>query len=178
MIIHEILGNLIGLYCWDVYYHRDLNLSMSFGHPIMKIREPRKVRSKIEKVRQVYASRLVTVRGEWWLWILKAQWKLSVKGSDDVTRVSSLTKKKWALALLDGQKLTGISVNPTTLATQIEFDLGARLSIRRFSSQDDGDMWSLYQPNGYVLSLSADGKYKNKPGNRPTEQNDWKPIVE
>ena len=178
MIIHEILEILIGLHCWDVYYNDDLNLSMSFGQPIMKIREPKKVHSKIERIRQVRAHRLVTVRGEWWLWILSAYWKLSVKGSGEVTGASSLIKKKRALALLDGQKLTGVKINPKTSATQMEFDLGAKLSIRRFSSQDDGDIWSLYQPNGYVLSVRADGKYNNDPGDTPPEQNEWKPIVE
>ena len=79
MIIHEILENLIGLHCWDVYHHHDLNLSMSFGQPIMRIREPKKVRSKIERVRLVRAHRLVTVRGEWWWWIISAYWKLSVR---------------------------------------------------------------------------------------------------
>ena len=178
MIIHEILENLIGLHCWDVYYHHDLNLSMSFGQPIMRIREPKKVRSQIERVRQVRAHRLITVRGEWWLWIISAYWKLSVRGSDEVTGTSSLIKKKRALALLDGQKLTGMTVHPTASATQMEFDLGAKLSIRRYSSENDGDIWSLYQPNGYVLSVGTDGKYRNKPGSRPTKQNDWKPIVE
>ena len=178
MIIHEILENLIGLHCWDVYYNQDLNLSMSFGQPILKIREPKKSRSKIERVRQAHAHRLVTARREWWLWILSAHWKLSVKGIDEVTGSSSLTKKKWALSLLDGQKLIGVNVDSITSATQMEFDLGAKLSIRRFSSQSESDMWSLYQPSGYVLSVRSDGKYKNKPGNRHTKQSDWKPIIE
>ena len=178
MIIHEIFENLIGLHCWDVYYHHALNLSMSFGQPIMRIREPKKVRSKIERVRQVRAHRLVTVRGEWWLWIISAHWNLSVRGSDEITGSSSLIKKKRALALLDGQKLTGITINPKTSATQMEFDLGAKLSIRRYSPQHNGDIWSLYQPNGFVLSVRADGQYNNDLGDMPPEQNDWKPIVE
>jgi hypothetical protein len=79
---------------------------------------------------------------------------------------------------LDGQKLTSVNVNPTTSATEMEFDLGAKLSIRRYGPKYDGDMWSLHQPNGFVLSVRADGKYNNDPEDMPPKQNVWKPIAE
>ena len=60
----------------------------------------------------------------------------------------------------------------------MKFDLGAKLSIRRISSQDDEDLWSLYQPNGYVLSVRADGKYNNDPEDMSPEHYEWKPIAE
>jgi hypothetical protein len=178
MITHEVLENLIGLYCWDVYYHHRLNLSISFGQPIVRIREPERVKSRNAGFRLRRAHRLVTVRGEWWLWVFSASWKLSVRGYGKITDASPLKKMRRGLALLDGQILTGVSINPRTSATEMKFDLGAKLSIRRISPQDDEDMWSLYQPNSYVLSVRADGKYNNDPGDTPPEHNEWKPIAE
>ena len=178
MIIHEILENLIGLHCWDVYHNRHLNLSLSFGQPIMRIREPEKVKSRNAGVRLRHAHRRVTVRGEWWLWVFSASWKLSVKGYGKITDTSSLKEMRRGLALLDGQILTGVSINPRTSTTEMNFDLGAKLSIQRISSRDDNDIWSLYQPNSYVLSVRADGKYKNNPGDTPPEDYNWKPIAE
>jgi len=40
-----------------------------------------------------------------------------------------------------------------------------------------GDIWSLYKPDGYVLSVRADGKYYDIPGNSDPEKIIWKPIV-
>jgi hypothetical protein len=178
MSIYETFEKIIGLHCWDVYFNRYLNLSMSFGEPIVRIREPEKVRSKNAGFRLRHAHRLVTVRGEWWLWIFSASWKLSVKGYGKITDTSPLKEMRRGLALLDGQILTGFSINPRTSATEMEFDLGSKLSIRRLSAGDEFDIWSLYQPNGYVLSVRADGKYQDEPGSTTPDQIEWKPIAE
>jgi hypothetical protein len=176
--VHETFEKLIGLHCWDVYYNKHLNLSMSFGDPIMRIREPEKVKSTNAGFRLRRAHRLVTIRGEWWFWLLSASWKLSVKGYGKITDISPLKQMRRGLALLDGQILTGVSINPRTSATEMIFDLGAKLSIRRLSAQDDSDIWSLYQPNGHVLSVRADGKYHDDPGKTAPNQIEWKPIAE
>ena len=78
---------------------------------------------------------------------------------------------------MDGQKLIRVSVDPETSATQLDFDLGASLSIRRMGIKSDGDIWSLYQPNGYVLSVRADGKYYDDPSDTEFGKSEWKPIV-
>ena len=178
MIISETFDKIVGLYCWDVYYNKHLNLCMSFGQPVMRIREPESVDSPNEGFRIRRAHRLITVRGEWWLWVLSAYWKLSVKDFGEVTRVSSISKMKRGLSLLDGQILTNVQVNPKTAATEMEFDLGAKLSIRRRSVQHEGDMWSLYQPNSHVLSVRADGKNQDEPGDTASDELEWKPIAE
>jgi hypothetical protein len=178
MDIDQTLKNFVGLHCWDVYYNKYLNLSMSFGQPIMRIHEPEDINSSDEGLRLRHSHRLVTVRGEWWFWIGSAYWKLSVKGHDKITPLTPLKRMRRGLALLDGQILTGISMNPKTSVTEMDFDLGAKLSIRRLSAQDDSAMWSLYQPNGHVLSIRANRTYKDGHGSMVLDQIEWKPIAE
>ena len=81
-----------------------------------------------------------------------------------------------ALARLSGQKLSHVNVNPDTAATQLDFDLGATLSIRRMGIKSQGDIWSLYKPTGYVLSVRADGRYSDEPREAKRKEHKWKPI--
>lgn len=82
-----------------------------------------------------------------------------------------------ALYRLDGQKLIYLNFNPNTSATQLGFDLGAKLHIRRMRIQNDGDVWSLYKPDHYVLSVRGDGKYHYDLGDITPDKYVLKPIV-
>src|SRR5687767_13366715 len=175
-IVETKFQELYGIVCWKVEWDRNLNLSMNFGQPSLSILEPRIVKSKYKKVNDSFKYRGVTLRGEWYFWVLNGYWKLSIENFDEVTGANSYKRKSMALARLDSQKLTQVSVNPETSATQLDFDLGASLSIRRIDIKSDGDIWSLYQPNGYVLSVRADGKYYDDPGDTEYGKNDWKAI--
>ena len=176
-IVESKFEELYGIPCWKVKWDGNLNLSMNFGQPYLHVREPKEVRSRYKKVSDSFKYRHVTIRGEWFFWVLSCYWKLSIRDFDEVTSATSYKRKNIALARLDGQKLTRVSVNPETSATQMEFDLGARLSIRRMGLESDGDIWSLYKPNGYVVSVRADGEYFDDPGDTAHGKNKWKPIV-
>jgi hypothetical protein len=152
-------------------------LRINFGQPSSLIREPKDVKSNRKKVSDFRRYRHVTLRGEWFFWVLSGYWKLSIRDFDEVTSATSYKQKNMALARLDGQKLIRVSVNPETSATQLDFDLGAILAIRRMGIKSDGDIWSLYKPNGYVLSVRADGKYNDSPGDTRLSQLKWKPNV-
>ncbi len=51
-----------------------------------------------------------------------------------------------------------------------EFDLGGSLVVEPDESEPDSppdELWSLFEHNGKVLTLRADGTYKYQPGNTP-----------
>jgi hypothetical protein len=168
---------LYGLPCWKVEWDANLNLSMNFGQPSLHIHEPKELKSSDEKISDSFKYRDVTVRGEWYFWILSGYWKLSIRDFDEVTGATSYKRKSMALARLDGQKLMHVRIDPKTSATEMEFDLGAILSIRRVGLKTDEDIWSLCKPNGYVVSVRADGQYFDDPDDTPSGKNQWKPIV-
>lgn len=78
------------------------------------------------------------------------------------------------IKFLDGQKLTHVDLDPRTGKTRFEFDLGGVLEARRFDRAFDIELWLLYKPNGYVLSVRGDGQYNHEPGTSHNEN--WKPI--
>jgi hypothetical protein len=175
-VVEANLQEICSVICWNASWDINLNLSINFGQPSLSIVEPKDVETNIDKIREMHKSRLVTVRGEWLFWVLNGYWKLSLKDYEETTKTSSYHKKIMALARLDGQKLVHASVNSQTSATQLDFDLGAQLSIRRIGINYDGDIWSLYKPNGYVLSVRADGKYNDSHEKIHFDNVEWKPI--
>ena len=178
---NEIVNSLKPLYgkpCWGMDYDRTVNLSFSFGDPVMTIRGPIQSKAKSRKVRESFARRLVTVKGKWWLWVFIAKWKLSFEGKRAVTNLSSYQKIQRAIAKLDGQILTNAEINPKTGKTRFEFDLGGVLEVRRWGRKSDDDLWMLYKPNGHVLTIRGDGEYSHQPGNTDSDSEKTFPLLQ
>jgi hypothetical protein len=148
--------------CWGLSYERQLNLSMNFGEPSLRVREPFHSNSKSESVRRHFSRRTVRVRGQWWLWIYLCRWRLSSGGLNLATGSSSLHRIQRALAELEGQKLVEVAVAPSTGATRFAFDLGCTLDCRRFGRDTHDELWTLYKPNGYVLAGHGDGTFRHE----------------
>jgi len=159
--------------CWGVHLEPQVNMSMSFGAPRLVIREPRVSRAKSAKVRRLFAHRLVSIRGRWWLWLYCSRWTLSVTGLSPVRSTSSTRRIRETLGLLDGQRITAVVISPVDAQTCFRFDLGAVLTVRALAGSASDDLWSLYKPNGQVLSVRGNGTFSHGPGNLP---GDYRPI--
>ena len=168
--VQEVFQPVCGLMCWDVHWERYLNLSMSFGQPHLVVHEPYESESPSARIRQIHAHRKVVVRGEWWLWIFAAYWKLSLHDTEAVTFSSSNRRIQRALALLDGQKLEKVEVKASTGATRFTFDLGGVLDVHRFEPNSDSDLWTLYTPTDYALSVLGTGAIEYEPGSRSKDK--------
>src|SRR5260370_42664315 len=103
------------------------------------------------------------VRGQWWLWIYCSFWRLSLNGELLATGAYADRRITRAIAQLDGQALTSVTINPTTGASRFKFDLGCVLECRRYERDSDAELWMLYEPNGNVLSVRANGTFTHGP---------------
>ncbi|HKO54051.1 MAG TPA: hypothetical protein VJV79_40360 [Polyangiaceae bacterium] len=138
---------------------------MNFGAPRLTVREPQKSAARSVRIRRQLSHRLVTVRGQWWLWLFWSRWTLSVQGLPSVRSTGSARRIGEAIRLLDGQRLTKTTVSHADGRTRFEFDLGATLDVRELDRSTDTDIWSLYKPDGRVLSVRGDGFFSLGPGN-------------
>lgn len=155
---------IYGQPCWRVIDDSQLGMSLNFGEPSLDIREPFKTDSTSERARQLAALRRITVHGQWWLWIYCCRWRLYRHGELLARDSSSLRRIELGLKQLDGQKLLSVQVHKTKGATDFEFDLGCQLSCVRFDDDLDRDLWVLYKPNGYVLSVNGRGLISHERG--------------
>jgi hypothetical protein len=157
-LIKRLIKPVLNQVSWGVQWDRQLNLELSFGDPVIRIREPYTPKRKSKVVRDSASRRLVRVKGKWWLWIFCATWKLRVNSKISASSASATKQKIIALNWLDGQRLTDVKINRKNGTTVFEFDLGARLRVERLE-YDDSDIWTLYFPNGMVLSVVGNGTY-------------------
>jgi hypothetical protein len=151
--------------CWDVDDDTQLGLSMQIGQPHLEIREPYATKARTESVRRMATCRSVHICGEWFLWVTHAYWRVIREGVALASSSSSLRAIKRALCWdLDGQRFVDLQVNPSTGFTRFHFDLQTVLEVRRFDRQCEYEIWMLYKPNGWVLSVFGDGTYLHAPG--------------
>jgi hypothetical protein len=155
---------LYGRPCWGLRYDRTLNLSINFGQASLHVREPFRTDSTSEALRLMASQRRVTVRGEWWLWIYLCYWRLTSNDLELATGSSSRRRIERATAQLAGQQLVSVAIEPNTGASRFVFDLGCVLHCRRFKRDSDAELWMLYKPGGYVLSVYGNGTFSHERG--------------
>src|SRR5262245_57914883 len=88
---------LFGQPWWGIEFNHRLNLSMNFGEPSLRIREPHKRSSKSEGVQRMAARRQIKVRGEWFLWIFCCYWRLT--SNDQLLVTGSCSSRRIQKAL-------------------------------------------------------------------------------
>lgn len=171
-----VFERLQGEICWGFQYSTQLNLSVSFGPPQMRIREPFAVTSELEVVQRIARKRNVTIKGAWWLWLHSSFWRIELDGKVAASYASSRKKRDETFLALEGQRLTSTTINSRTGRTRFHFDLGGVLDCRRYSQQEEAPLWTLYEPEGNVLSVFSDGTYAHHPGNLATDKAIRKPL--
>ncbi len=167
--IQKILKPLYGKVSWGVSWDAHTGMDISFGSPVMKIREPYASESKSNRVQELASRRLVAVKGKWRVWVFCAHWDLRIDDEYRATGASSYKKKLMAMSRLNGQRITSILVDENSGATEFQFDLGATLRVRRFEN-DDSDIWTAYFPNNMVLGVRGNGTYTFQYGSTPTNK--------
>jgi hypothetical protein len=81
-----------------------------------------------------------------------------------------------ALAVIEGQKITNIIINPENGNTVFEFDLGGRLETYAYNGDELYEQWLVYEPSGNVLSIREDGRYSYQSGDTPPDKQEWHAI--
>jgi hypothetical protein len=173
-IVARTFDALLGEACWGVEWESHLGLKLSFGTPHLSFIEPRESHARTDRVRRLATYRIATVRGRWWLWALCGRWRFTLRDAPPVTASSSQKHMRESLQLLDGQRLVEASVELRNGATALRFDLGGLLEFRG-SFCDTGEMWTLYKPGGYFLSIRSDGCFSHHRGSGADR---WRRLAE
>ncbi|MDA0835399.1 MAG: hypothetical protein O2955_22005 [Planctomycetota bacterium] len=163
--VHNLFRPVFTHPCWGLHYRRQLSLSINFGNPSLRIREPIASKSQSKRVQENMARRLVTLRGEWWLWIYLCYWRISYKNKQLATGSSSSKKIADALWQLEGEKMTSVQFNAKRGITEFSFDLGSTLTCRPMTQDPDAELWFFYLPDGNVAVARRDGTVMVEPAN-------------
>jgi hypothetical protein len=173
--ITTVFTPLFGKPCWGVSRVHGSILSFQFGRPRLTIREPFVSSSPSAKVRRLSARRLIKPVGDWNLAVLACHWRVVAFGAtlaDDGCKLGEIAS---AIEAIDGQKLIGLKLDAGSRQTLFSFDLGATLETWPYEASTE-DQWSVYMPDGRVLTYRADGRYSLGPGDEKADQHVWRPI--
>ena len=162
---------IYGKPCWQVKVGYGSFLTLEFGEPHLEIREPIVAKRVSRIVRHHLARRMVTVHGDWHLWIYCCEWEVLSAGKH-IGDSSTKRKARIAADSLDGRKLTAFAVSARTAQTVFKFERGTNLRTRPYDKSSE--QWLLYEPSGMVLTTRADGRYSY--GRSNASEDRWKPI--
>src|SRR4051812_29248304 len=165
--IRSSLSRLYGLPCWHVKRGYGSFLTLEFGRPYLRVRNPYRSMAESKRVRDAAARRRITVAGEWHLWIYCCDWAVS-NGGRLIGDSESKRSMDRAASFLDGQKLVKAWIVPREMRTVFEFDLGGTLETRPYNRTSE--QWLLYEPNGNVLTVRADRQYTYGPSKHPDKR--------
>ena len=166
----EVFRPLYGVPGWNVKKGHGSFLTFEFGAPHLHIREPRDPGEAFSaRVRESLNRRNIFVHGDWHLWIYCCSWVVSMRGQRIAESESDDSTIDAAAHQLDGQSLVSVTGNRDKRSWTFVFDLGGMLETWPYGSGWDAAtvQWYLYQPDGMVLSVGADGTYKHELGSDP-----------
>lgn len=173
--INRSFEALYGKPCWGVKRGSGSFLTMEFGRPHLRIREPQVTPTDLSRrVRASFARRLAIVHGDWHLWIYCCNWVVR-EGVKVVGDFSTGRRVDRAVAFLDGQKLLSVSLRSRGAGTIFRFDLGGELETSPFDRKSE--QWLLYEPSGKVLVLRADRRVAYESGDTRPDANRWRKLA-
>ncbi len=150
--IANVFKPLLGELCWSVENGFSSWLTLHWGTPRIRVVEPQPDSDCV-----AFQNRIVSVEGEYHLWVEMAKWVVFQDGLKIAHEESDQAQRQRATAKLKGQKLLGLNVALGVPMTEFTFDLGGRLWVSRIpDSNPEDELWHLYGPEK-VTSLCADG---------------------
>jgi hypothetical protein len=144
----EALAGLTGVEAWSARLGIGSHLTVDLG-------------GRVEDRYTARGREVIRVAGEWRLWVQLAAWRLEdaaqvLVGCEDPRPVIAER-----IAILDGRRVTAVTVMPPGLETVFDFD-GVRLLVFPIHSSlgvtpgEPGErtQWSLWRPQGDIVSVA------------------------
>jgi hypothetical protein len=167
---------LYGHPCWNARKGYGSFLTFEFAQPHLEVSD--RVREGpfafSARVRRTLRSRLVYPRGDWHLWIYCCAWSIAVDGWRAAHSESSDRRIGRAVAALNGQALTRVSVNPADSSTVFEFDLGG--ALRTWPYDEESEQWMLYEPAGTCFTMGTRGRYRRVRSDAEPKRPRWRRL--
>lgn len=160
--VEDTFSEMYGLPTWQVRKGVGSFLTLEFGAPHLRIREPYSSRSESPAARRLAARRQVTVSGQWHLWIYMCNWTISANGLQLADNEASNAAIDRAIRYIDGQKLESVEVMRKDMKTVFQFDLGGNLATWPYADEEvqSDAQWILYDHGAKMTrSLNGDGTW-------------------
>ena len=160
----SFVGLVLGLPGWNVKQGYGSFLTFEFGEPTLKVEEY-----------QSGSRRSAHVRGQWHLWIYCCHWRALQHGAQLASSEDSEKIIGQATAMLNGQKLLGVSVAPKEGRSTFTFDLGGVLETWPYGDDQTEEQW-IFLTEAEAFSYRADGIYSRHSLTTALDAAQWLPL--
>jgi hypothetical protein len=157
---------VLGLPAWGVRQGHGSFLDFEFGQPALKVEEWQTKEGM---------RRSAHVTGEWHLWIYCCHWRVLQDGAELAWSESTREEIDRAAARLNGQQLSGVTVDPRNGRSSFAFDLGGVLETWPYGDDLTQQQWTVFN-RGEVFGYRADGHYFRGRADTPPDQEQWFPL--
>lgn len=155
---------------------------MEFGEPQVEVHKPLMLPVAIAGAPDRTLQRLAFVHGELHLWIYCCEWSLRLATAELAHSESDDITMNRALAVLNGQQLQAVDIEPDDGHTTFTFDLGC--SLLTFPApagtyNGPAEQWTMLTRSGAgmaVLAIREDGKYHIGDGHEKPGSEHWLSI--
>ena len=159
---------IVGLPAWGAKQGYGSFLSFEFGPPELVVKE--QLSESRGRWRQAY------VLGRWRVWIYCCEWRFSAHQEQIAWSEDTREDIERAAAVLNGQILRRVRIEPETGKSRFEFDLGGVLETWPVGDDPNEEQWFIYAPEE-VFGYRADGCYSKQPADTPRSEERWLEII-
>ncbi len=171
----DYFSDLIGIPGWHVQQGYGSFLTFEFGLPRQEIFSVRKRR--VSENYPASQRRLVTIHGDWHLWIYCCGWKILQEGKHLAHHESDRENIERACQVLNGQEINSINIDLETKHTQFCFDLGGFLETGPYDDELK-KQWFIYCPDKNVFTFRSDGCYSLSRDDITPDKEKWIKITQ
>ena len=165
--LDTFVGPMLGLPAWNVKQGHSSFLTFDFGEPRLEVSEWHSEKRGLR--------RLARVRGQWHLWIYCCHWRALQGGTQLAWSEDADELIERAAAMLNGQKLLAVRVDPNQGRSTFEFDLGGAVETWPFGDDPSEEQWTVLTA-GEAFAFRADGFYSRGPSDTPPDRVQWLPL--
>lgn len=165
--LDKFVKPFIGDPAWGAKQGYGSFLTFEFGNPELKIEERHSETSGLR--RNAYVS------GKWHVWIYCCAWRFSSHGDEISWSEDANDQIARATAMLNGQKLVSVSVDPAQGRSRFIFDLGGLLETWPTGDDLTEKQWLIYGPDN-VFTYRADGQYSLQAAEAAADPEQWLSI--
>ncbi|WP_144097713.1 hypothetical protein [Croceicoccus sediminis] len=165
--LSAFISPMLGLPAWGAKQGHGSFLTFEFGMPKVEIVERRSADKGLRRDAHIH--------GQWHLWIYCCHWRALKDGDQLAWSEDDQALIGRATAMLNGQKLIEMHVDPDTGRSAFTFDLGGSLETWPYGDDPKEEQWTI-QTDTEAFAYRADGLYSCGPSDTPPDMERWLPL--
>ena len=166
----DFIKGFLGKPIWGARKGHGSFLIFNLGEPRIDFEEPKIQKafsdSEIRFPKDTYKSRLVTIKGDYFIWIYCCDWTFSIEEKIVAHNESNDKEILNAIEFINGQIISSIYIDSEKFEVKFNFDLAGSLTLRKNEYYESEAELLIMENNGKWLSINDQKELKVEDSHR------------